>query len=262
MTAFPPAGSVPRGSSSTHPVTDHPAGFARDRDVVGHPVNVSSPWGTQWGAIVAGAFTGLAVAVVLATLGAALGLTGGAIAASDPAVTTTTAAEAASTAAGVGIGAGIWLLITALVVGLAGGGVLAKLSIRERPYHAPVLGVVTWACGLTMAVLLAAVAGGGALATGLGLGGGAAATAAGMSDGSMDTRNATNAPATAEASLRRDTPLTTDETGRRTLTPAERDAAREAAEEAATTAATAAWFALIGQLLGLGATIFAAKRFR
>jgi len=214
----------------------------------------------QWGAIVAGAFSGLAAAVVMATLGAALGFTGVAVAAGSADAANMTAEGAMSVAAGSGIGAGIWLLITALVVGLVGGGVLAKMSRVDRTYAPPVLAVVTWSVGLAMAVLLAAIAGGGALATGIGAGVGAAGVAATGVSSSMTFDPRTNRDAemgsgstgvAAEASAVRSAPAISDR---------DRAMARDAAETASTVAATAIWFALIAQLLGLGATIFAATR--
>jgi len=221
--------------------------------------------GGQWGAVAGGAFAGLAVGVVMATLGAALGLSASAATADHASAYTVTADGVQGAAVGFGIGAGIWLLLSAAVIGIAGGGVLAKMSLADRAYAPGVHGFVTWALGLTIAVLLA-VSG----ASGLGAGVGAVAAGAAAHapnairsfDGTSasldargndargnDTRSSAGRPA--DASLSRNGTI---------LTPEERAAAIDAAETAATAAAMAAWFALVAQLVGLGATLWAASR--
>ena len=111
----------------------------------------------NWGAIVAAAFAGLGVSIVMMTLGMAIGITAGASADS-----TTNASEAAR---GFGAGMGLWVLISAIVVGIVAGRVLFRTSTLERPAMSA---LVTWALGLGLAALLAAISGGGLLA---GLGG-------------------------------------------------------------------------------------------
>ncbi len=221
--------------------------------------------GGHWGAIAAGAFTGVAVGVVMTTLGAALGLTASAVAA-DRASSALYADGIQDAAAGFGFGVGIWLLLSAAVIGAAGGSVLARMARPDRAYSAGTNGLVTWAMGLTVAVLLGA-SGAGALSTGVGLAAAGAATPApnyrstdaswsdaGSSGGRLQAPNQSRWTGRAtEASTVR---------SREDWTLADRDAAISAAKVAASAGATAAWFALVAQLIGLGATVGAASRRR
>lgn len=227
----------------------------------GRPVS-TKPWmglSGQWGAIAGGAFTGLAVGIAMATLGTALGLTASAVAADQARVSSFSEDGAQAAALGFSIGTGVWLLLTAAVVGLVGGGVLAKLAHPDRPYAPRVLGLVTWAFGMSVAVLLA-TSGVSGVATGLGVGGAGATGAVANSPGVQGWLNENSSTAfdprdgearASEASMSR---------GSAALTPAQRAAAIELAEEAAKAASTAAWFALVAQLVGLGATLLAAGR--
>ena len=240
-----PSDSTRAGAYST---SSSPAPVRRDGHETFLPDRASSGVSAQWGAIVAGAFTGLAAAIIMATLGAAIGLTAGAVAADSVNPAGVTTGDVSNAAVGFGIGAGVWLLLSAIVVGLTGGGVLAKMARVDRVYPGPVLGIVTWACGLSMAVLLAAFGVNG-VAAGLGAGASGAVANSPVMGVSADARGAAVRPA--DASLGR-SPAT--------LTDSEREQARAAAEAAAKAASLALWFALAAQLLGLGATVFAASR--
>jgi hypothetical protein len=239
-------------------------------------MNAFDQFGGQWGAMAAGAITGVAVTVLMATLGAALGLTATAAVAGSPDAHAATAEGIGEAVAGFGIGAGIWLLLTAAVVGIVGGSVLATMAHGGRAYYPRAHGFMTWSLGVAIAVLFAA-SGAGAISTTLGVGAaGAAGTAAGAQgmtrSAQWDVPSTATAPATAEgladsarsvastdnrgqvaadAAFGRNTPV---------LSPAEREAAMRAAELAATAASTAAWFALFALLIGLAATLGAASR--
>lgn len=206
----------------------------------------------------AGAITGFAASVVMMTLGAALGLT--ATAAAVPSATDYAADsnDMGQAAVGFGIGAGVWLLLSAAVVGIVGGSVLARMSNAGRAYSPGAHGFLTWALGVAIAVVLAASSSG-AVAGVLGVGAGGAAAGVSrvsMADGRESDVAATPASLERRANASRpaasaDDPVTTAD---------EREAMRRAAEVAAASAATAAWFALIAMLIGLGATIGAAKQ--
>lgn len=185
-----------------------------------------------WGSLASAAFAGLATTIVLATLGAAIGITTGA--AMEPSVTTEGARE---TAAGFGIGAGVWGLISAVIVGIVAGRVLLASVIPELPWRPAASAVVTWALGLSLGALLAAVGAGGLLA---GLGG----ASAGLGD-------AVTARGT-EATLDRDL----DRDARRGSAREEVVLTDEEADAAAKAAASAAWFAVVAQMVGLVATVW------
>lgn len=231
----------------------------------------------QWSAIAAGAITGLAAGVLMAALGAALGLTATA-AVADAAVTSqvANASDIGDAAVGFGIGAGIWLLLSAAVVGVVGGTVLAKMSNLSRGYSPGAHGMLTWSLGVAIAAMFA-VSGSGAISTALGVGAAGAAGAASNAPGmwrsaEVGTSSETTPTSTNEARTDGSRPSTSTADrdaapadagfGRRApaLTPAERATAVRAAEVAATAAATAAWFALISLLIGLGATVGAANQ--
>ena len=250
---------------------DTSLGYGRNR-----PMTWSDSFGGQWGAMAAGAVTGVAVAVLMATLGAALGMTATATVASATDGYAATAEGLGQAAAGFGIGAGIWLLLSAAVVGIVGGSVLATMAHGNRAYYPRAHGFMTWALGVAIAVLFA-TSGAGAISTTLGVGAaGAAGTAAGAQgmtrSARWDAPSTTTAPGIVEgvAGSAREA-ATTDNRGQvaadaafgrnaPALTPAERESALRAAELAAEAAATAAWFALFALLIGLGATLGAASR--
>jgi len=195
---------------------------------------------TQWGAILAGAFAGFAVMLIMATLGAALGITAGAVGvASSQTVSTETAEKAAGAFT---IGTAIWILLTALATGLVGGWVLNSTARRDRPYSSFIFGGVTWACGVTLMLAVAAPGFGGLISGMGGSAGAAAATAANRPD--MFTQRS----------------MTPGEESRqaRPMTDEDKAAARDAAEKAAATAAAAAWIGLGAQLISIAATMFAA----
>lgn len=196
--------------------------------------------GWTWAGIAGGAVAGLAVGILMATLGAAIGLTAGA----GVDARTLGVEDAKDAAVGFGIGAGVWLIVTAAVVGLVGGGVLSRLLGRERPMHWASLGLVTWATGMFLAALLVAPGAGGAAG---GLGGSAAALTGAR------TRTADGELATPRNDPRAAAPMT--ETERIRSVELDRTRAAEHAEQATKAAATAGWFALIAQLVGLGATL-------
>jgi hypothetical protein len=195
---------------------------------------------TQWGAIAAGAFGGIAVAILMATLGAALGISAGAAAGASS--SGTASGEAAEKAvAAFGIGAAVWILLTALVTGLVGGWVLNSCARRDRPYSSFIFGGITWALGVSIAMLVT-VPGLGGVFSGLGAGGGAAAaTAANQSPGMF-----------------RMTAPRTEQEQPRTMTDEEKAMAKDAADKAAATVAAAAWVMLGAQLISIAATMFAA----
>ncbi|HUR29525.1 MAG TPA: hypothetical protein VM509_15150 [Planctomycetota bacterium] len=175
----------------------------------------------NWGAIVAAAFAGLGVSIVMMTLGMAIGVTAGASADSG--------VEASEAAKGFGMGMGLWILISAVVVGIVAGRVLFRTSSLERPAMSA---LVTWALGLGLAALLAAISGGGLLA---GLGGATSGAVQARSQVSDYDRTSPSASA-------------------------EQAAAAEKAKDAAKGVAAAAWFALLAQLVGLGTTVLVANK--
>jgi hypothetical protein len=164
--------------------------------------------GMQWKPIVAGAFAGFAVMIVLTTLGAALGITAG------------DAADGGDSRA-IGTGAGVWWLLTALAAGLFGGWVIAHTARRDLDYDPVIYGILAWALGTIILLLLLAI-GVGSLLGGLGGGLGAAAAERGTPAGG----------------------------------PA--DTAR-VAETVSTVGKGAAWALLISQILGIGGSIFGAR---
>lgn len=212
---------------STHPTALHPSTTSSE---------LSHASIGQWGGVIAGILGGFAATVVLATLGSALGLTAGITAAANDANVT-------DTATGITAGAMVWLVITAILVGLTGGSILARSSRPDRSYSPGTLGLVTWAGGIVLAAVLAAPTAMGVMS---GLGGVSTLPSVRSQFGAaMESRDGVTRPGTpAEASLR-----TT------ALTPAE----RIAAENAARAVTVAAWAALVAQLLSLGATVMAAK---
>ena len=194
---------------------------------------------TQWGAILAGAFAGFAVMLIMATLGAALGVTAGAV---GVASTSTVSGDTAEKAAGAfSIGAAIWILLTSLATGLVGGWVLNSTARRDRPYSSFIFGGVTWACGVCLALAVAAPGFGGMI-SGLGSGAGTAAGAA-VNRPDMFQRNVTPGDESKQA---------------RPMTDEDKAAAHDAAEKAAAGAAAVAWIALGAQLISIAATMFAA----
>jgi hypothetical protein len=201
----------------------------------------------QWGAVIAGVLGGFAATLLMTTLGAALGLTAGA-ALVDESPTLELGAGALGTAAIV------WTLVTAVVVGITGGVVVARSSRTDRSYHPGVLGLLAWTGGMVLAGLIAAPGAVGALAS---IGGVGASHATANPD--LLERIRFDGVADA-AGPRGDAIRASDATGSRAaLTPAEQQRLRAAAEEAAEAAAALAWIALAAQILSLVATIGAAK---
>ncbi len=197
---------------------------------------------TQWGAIIAGGVAGFGAVIIMATLGAALGLTSGVVgAASSESVTPESASKAATA---FGIGTGIWALLTAAVSGLVGGYVLNSTSRRDRPYSPVVFGGITWTVGLCTLFMVASPALGGAVS---GLGAGAGGAAAGLGGNPEFQRRWDQARS--DLNQNRQVLPGTEE---------EKAAAADAARKAASAASIATWVALAAQVLGLGATIFAA----
>jgi len=208
----------------------------------GVPMGVSpssNVWSSrvQWGAILAGALAGFGVVILMTTLGAALGITAGTIGAHTTENPTGDTAEKSALA--FGIGSGIWMLLTALASGLVGGYVLNSTSRRDRPYSPFVFGGIAWAVGVCTLLMVAAPAFGGALS---GIGGGAGAAVAGIAGNSEVQRRVDQAQ-------REKAPPMTEE---------QKAVAADAASKASKAATAAAWMTLLGQLIGLGATIFAA----
>lgn len=234
-----PAGSPGSSSSTTYP-TARGAGpaYPYDDPRIGNSI--------RWGAIVAGALTGLAVAIIMGTLGAALGLSAGAASAASGNAANLDRDQVQTAAAGIGFAAGAWLLLSALAVGWSAGTVLSKMCRADRMLTRPVFAVVTWGFGLTLAVLLGA-SGVSGIAAGLGAGAGGVATQA-----ASIRMEAAPSPEVrpADAAVSRNP---------KPMTDIEKAEARAAVEKAAKVAATAAWFALLAQLIGLGATMLAAR---
>jgi len=194
----------------------------------------------QWGGVIAGILGGFAATVVLATLGSAMGLTAGvAASASD--------ANANDAATGITVAAIVWLVISAILVGLTGGTILARSSRPDRSYSPGTLGLITWAGGIVLAVVLAAPT---ALGVMSGIGGASAnpelRNQVGTAMASRDGTTANPAGVPADANYRASS-----------LTTAEQ--ARTMAENAARAVTLAAWAALAAQLLSLGATVMAAS---
>jgi len=208
----------------------------------GVPMGVSASsnvWSSrvQWGAILAGGLAGFGVVILMTTLGAALGITAGTIGAHNTDNPTGDTAEKVALA--FGIGSGVWMLLTALASGLIGGYVLNTTSRRDRPYSPFVFGGIAWTIGVCTMLMVASPAFGGALS---GIGSGAGGAVAGIAGNPEVQRRVDQAQA-------QKAPPVTEE---------EKATAADAARKAAKTATAAAWMALLGQLIGLGATIFAA----
>jgi hypothetical protein len=202
----------------------------------------------QWGSVLAGVLGGFAATIFMTTLGAALGLTVGAATVDEFGADTTTGMAA------LGFAGVAWLLLTAVVVGITGGIVLARCSRPDRSYHAGTLGLLAWTGGVVLAAL---VAGPGAVGVLCGRGSGAGgAVAAAAPDGLRRAR----AEVTEASEPRRDAAIPAEAAAARSaLTPAEQQRLRAAAEDAARAAATLAWAALAAQVVSLIATIAAAK---
>jgi hypothetical protein len=200
----------------------------------------STPWvmNSQWGAILAGTLAGFAAIVLMSTLGAALGSTAGAIMLDEPRTEDTT--EKATAAFSVGFV--FWVILTALVGGLVGGYVVARASNYDRPYRPMMLGAISWAGGIVLALALLAPGTGGLLG---GLGGSAAGTAGLRYDGTYGRFE--RVPSGVES---------------RPMTPAEREEMRQTAGVATRSAATGAWILLTALLVGLASTMLAANRYQ
>ena len=208
-------------------------------------------WGwagqVQWGAIAAGALAGFGTTIIMATLGAAIGITAGASMVDEP----MTSADAERTALGFGIGSVIWMALTALVVGFVGGAVLNRTARYDRPYMPVAFGLLTWAGGIFIALLVASSGMTGALGA---LSGAASGIAAGQSDEAIRSLAGGQAVERREgAQPDRGAPAA------RAMTPEQQEKARRAAETASKTAAAAAWLALGSQLVALAATMMAAR---
>jgi hypothetical protein len=209
----------------------------------GVPMGVSTSsnvWSsrTPWGAILAGAVAGFGALVIMATLGTALGITAGMVGAPSADTANSETAEKAGLA--FGFGTATWMLLSAAVSGLVGGSVLNSTSRRDRPYSPVVFGGITWAAGVCMLFLVVSPAIGGAL-SGFGSGAGGAAAALGSTPEVQRRLD--------QAQQHRKIPSMSED---------ERATAAAAAKKGATAATIAAWVILASQLMGLGATIFAA----
>lgn len=121
-----------------------------------------------------------------------------------------------------GTGVFIWWLLTVAVTGVIAGRILATTARTDLYYNAIIYGTLAWVVGVTIFLFLLAN-GLGALAGGLGAGMGAAQQTTGGISGSGVQ-------------------------------------ADQMARDAASVGQRAAWGLLISQLVGLGATIVAAKR--
>lgn len=200
----------------------------------------------HWGAILAGAVAGLGTTILMGTLGAALGLSGtaAAIGASEP----------DDVAAGIGIGAIVWMLITAVVVGAVAGTVMNRLARHDGTYRPFLYATLNWAAGLTIALFLTSLGTSGLMAGVANAGGAAAGAAASRMDtnGAWIGRELGRVQATDASAQRGEDPAP--------LTPEERARAEQAADAAAKSAATLAWVALASMVVGLVATMIAARR--
>lgn len=212
----------------------------------------------HWGAIFAGAFAGFGAMVLMAVLGSALGVTMGAAALArgvdDP--------EGGAIAVGVGVI--VWALLTAIIVGLVGGLVMSRAARHDDGYRPALFGMVNWATGLTLALLLAASGGGGLLAGALGATGGAVGTAGAKGiGGAIDGGTASARERPASSNDARDVSTARDAANRdargldREISSEE---ARRLAAEAAKAATVLAWTAFAALVLGLLATILGAGR--
>ena len=194
----------------------------------------------QWGAIAAGSLAGFGATIVMTTLGMAIGATTGAFAAEDAAT-----ADPGKVAVGVGAGLAVWTLLSAIVVGFVGGAVLNRMARYDRPYMPMAFGALSWAGGVTIALLVGA-----ASIPGL-MGGAAGAAAAGIEKTRPDLDRAIPRANGHEAD-----PREAAAGGQERRTP---EKVQEAAEKAATGAAAAAWVVLGAQLVSLAATMLAAR---
>ena len=205
-------------------------------------------WGwagqVQWGAIAAGAFAGFGATIIMATLGAAIGITAGASMVDEP----MTSADAERTALGFGIGSVIWMALSALVVGFVGGAVLNRTARYDRPYMPAAFGLLTWAAGIFIALMVASSGMTGALGA---ISGAASGIAAGKSDEAV--RSLSGAQTMERREGAQPAPAA------QAMTPEQQEKARRAAETASKTAAAAAWLALGSQLVALAATMMAAR---
>jgi hypothetical protein len=196
---------------------------------------VTLPQPARWFAIGAGAIAGLATTVLMVTLGIALGVSTGAVAAAQD-------ANAAGAAKTIGIGAMLWSVLTAVVVGIVGGGT-ARCIVPRVVQRPALLGFLVWSLGLVLGVVVlgpaAALGAGGATALAAGAGTAAAMTAA------------DDAPAGQAGTAERNEARA-------------REVARAApsAEEAAGAATAAMWTLFVAQICGLIATIVAAIAFK
>lgn len=186
---------------------------------------------TAWGPSAAGAIGGFGATIWLATLGAALGLTATAAIVDDGMATS-------SDAVGLGAGAIGWLLVSAVIVGLVGGGLLAWTA-RDRRFRPVPWAIVTWAAGVTLAAIV-----GGLGTTGM-------MSAVGAATGTQAAQSVSSTDAGFEATRTSNAP-------ERTLTAGE---TARAAEVAAAAAATVAWTAALAQLLALVVTVLSARTF-
>lgn len=214
----------------------------------GAPMGVSpssNVWSSrvQWGAIIAGAVAGLGVVFIMTTLGAALGVTAGTIA--GHATDNPDGGTAGKAALAFGIGSGIWMLLTAAATGMVGGYVLNSTARRDRPYSPVVFGGITWAVGVCALLMVVAPAFGGALS---GFGAGAGGAASGIGNNPMVQRRIEQRTDENRNENRQAAPVTEEE----------KAAAADAAKKAATSATIFMWVTLLGQLVGLGSTVFAA----
>ena len=127
----------------------------------------------------------------------------------------------------VAVGTVIWILLSAIVVGFTGGSVLNHLASEDSSYHPTLFAFVTWALGICLAALL------------------------GLS--ALTVADGTPSPLMLNAITARPDPTFSERTSVELSSELERRAKIGAA---------VAWTVVLGQILGLVATIVAAKLHR
>jgi hypothetical protein len=185
-----------------------------------------------WTGIFIGAMVGFAISVILASFGAAAGIAAGmGTAAADeysepakgqtaerePAPAVTTTHQQRNVIKGAGLLSAVWLVVSALAAGLIGGWVAGRVA-QVYAADTTILGLITWAVGILMMVVVLSL--------------GAAGTLGGLGAGSGEFMQ--NRPA----------PEVDSETGK----------------AAFTAAGLAVWGFFFAQLVGLGATMFGARK--
>jgi len=200
---------------------------------------------TQWGAIAAGSLAGFGATIIMATLGLAIGATTGAVAAEESGGAAPNLGEVST---GVGVAVAVWMLLSALVVGFVGGAVLNRMARYDRPYMPTAFGVLTWAGGIVIALLVGVSQGTGMMA----------GAATGAAAGAGYERKASPDRSMPRAEGRERDPR--EASGQEPApSPMEEGRRQEVARKAATGAAAAAWVLLGAQFVSLAATVLAAR---